>query len=144
MTQDRLTGKSPRGSGQGSTLLTGDAGSSPAPASLPLSISLERDGSLWIARCKYPQCGGAGPDPAVALTNLGLAISQTLAAAHNEHGTQGEPAAGLVLPHETLECDECGALKGKNTIDPYAAEIDNEEIEVVLCDDCYDMRAGGI
>jgi hypothetical protein len=81
----------------------------------------------------YPDIAGSSPAPATVL-----------AEAHNEHGTQGDPAAGFGLPHETLECDECGALKGKNTIDPYAAEIDNEEIEVVLCDDCYDMRAGAI
>lgn len=40
-------------------------------------------------------------------------------------------------------CERCGA-DGAPVIDPYALEIDGEEIEVVLCGDCYQERCDDI
>ena len=45
-----------------------------------------------------------------------------------------------------LECESCHERKPgvKNCIDPYMADVNNEEIYVDLCDDCYSDKVGDI
>jgi len=38
------------------------------------------------------------------------------------------------------KCEDCDCLDGKLTICPYAKEINDKIIEVVLCCDCYRNR----
>lgn len=41
--------------------------------------------------------------------------------------------------NDYLVCDSCHKAKPdvKECLDPYALEINNHEVEVQLCDDCY-------
>tara|TARA_R110000851_G_scaffold332834_2_gene510116 strand:- start:11 stop:151 length:141 start_codon:yes stop_codon:yes gene_type:complete len=45
-----------------------------------------------------------------------------------------------------LKCDDCGKTNRtvEKTTCPYASEIQEEEVEVYLCNDCYLERAGDI
>ena len=38
-----------------------------------------------------------------------------------------------------MKCEKCGSDKGHKTIDPYLQDVHNEEVEVVLCKQCYDF-----
>lgn len=41
---------------------------------------------------------------------------------------------------EELICVMCGTSEGAfECIDPYAQDVHNEEIETVLCDECYQI-----
>lgn len=41
-------------------------------------------------------------------------------------------------------CERCGSPNGVYCIDPYQDDVNNVEILVCLCDDCYDDLAGDI
>lgn len=44
-----------------------------------------------------------------------------------------------------LKCDDCGTTENvQETICPYAQEIHDEIIDMNLCDDCLEQRAGDI
>ncbi len=45
-----------------------------------------------------------------------------------------------------LTCDDCGKTSEEVSLvtDPYSAEINNEFIEMQLCDDCYQDRIDDI
>ena len=42
------------------------------------------------------------------------------------------------------KCDDCGAPGAEYTTCPYAEEINDEEIWLWLCDDCYQERCDDI
>lgn len=39
-----------------------------------------------------------------------------------------------------LPCDDCGK-PGKATTCPFSSDVHNEQVEVVLCDECHHARA---
>jgi hypothetical protein len=43
---------------------------------------------------------------------------------------------------EFLTCEDCGVQNEtvEECLDPGALEVDGEEIEVMLCEDCYQQR----
>ena len=43
---------------------------------------------------------------------------------------------------KNLKCDDCGQVNSsvKYTLFPYEEEINDKEVELLLCDDCYDDR----
>ncbi|QZI93271.1 hypothetical protein SIPHO075v1_p0048 [Vibrio phage PS65A.1] len=45
-----------------------------------------------------------------------------------------------------MECDDCGEYKEDAvlTLCPYAQDVDDEVVEVVLCSDCYHERCQDI
>jgi hypothetical protein len=48
----------------------------------------------------------------------------------------------MIKKKKKLTCEDCGVSEGVDTTRcPYAYEIDDEEIIVDLCEDCYQQRA---
>lgn len=45
---------------------------------------------------------------------------------------------------EDFKCDECGCNGAKLRIDPYEQDINDNEVEVHICDVCYDERCQDI
>lgn len=41
-------------------------------------------------------------------------------------------------------CEQCQKKEGKKRIDPFAKEVHMEEVEMILCDECYQNRADDI
>jgi len=39
------------------------------------------------------------------------------------------------------ECDDCGGGGAQLVYDPIAAEVDGEDVLLMLCDGCYQIRA---
>ena len=58
------------------------------------------------------------------------------------------PEQNDVRPEEepdVLVCEECGSKENvQKDFDPYALEINDKEIEVTLCADCYQERVWDI
>ena len=51
----------------------------------------------------------------------------------------------MALENGTPKCDDCGVVRSEDvdvrqTFCPYAQEINNSEVEVMLCDNCYHER----
>ena len=44
----------------------------------------------------------------------------------------------------TLECEDCSNEMGKETTCPFADEIHETVVDIVVCDDCYYNRAEDI
>lgn len=47
---------------------------------------------------------------------------------------------------DTLPCDFCKKIKPETAwaIDPYELEVNGNEVEIWVCDDCFDQRKGEI
>ena len=46
---------------------------------------------------------------------------------------------------DELKCEDCGTTEGVyETLCPYAEEICDESIGILICDDCYHERCMGI
>ena len=43
-----------------------------------------------------------------------------------------------------LKCDDCGKMKGRNTVCPYKEEVDGIIEKCVLCINCEDLRGDDI
>ena len=43
-----------------------------------------------------------------------------------------------------MKCQDCKKQEGKKTTCPYAYELRDERIKVVLCDECYYERAQAV
>lgn len=50
------------------------------------------------------------------------------------------------MNEKELRCDSCGLIKDDVVlcIDPYLAEIDNREVEVYFCEDCYQAHCDDV
>ncbi|MGH7974813.1 MAG: hypothetical protein ACREBR_04760 [bacterium] len=45
---------------------------------------------------------------------------------------------------EELLCDMCGEPEAETCLDPYTMDIEGEEIEINLCEECYQIRCDDI
>jgi hypothetical protein len=45
---------------------------------------------------------------------------------------------------EEKECESCGCNEGEEMLDPYMLDMEDREITMVLCENCYESRLGDI